>query len=142
MLIHLCYKEPITSIHPTCDSNAILISTLDSTLRLMDRANGQLLRKYVGHTNEDYRIRSISAFGDSIVLSGSEDGKLYAWDVLGGEVVAEMEAHGGKVASAVASATGRREWASGGADGCTRNCLGETRANDGLGTVTVWGMSE
>ena len=119
MLKHSPSTEPITSIHPTSDSNAVLISTLDSTLRLMDRANGQLLRKYTGHMNKDYRIRSVTAFGDSVVLSGSEDGKLYAWDVLEGKVTAETEAHGGKVASAVTSATGRREWASGGADGKT-----------------------
>ena len=110
-------KEPITSISVTLDGNGILVSTLDSTLRLMDKADGQMLRKYIGHTNNVYRIRSMLAFSDSVVLSGSEDGKLYAWDMLDNNVIAEMAAHKSKVTSAVACATGRREWASGGVDG-------------------------
>ena len=109
--------DPVTSVQQTNDGNAMLVSTLDSTIRLMDKRNGQLLQSYTGHKNTDYRIRSCLGLGDSVVISGSEDGFLYAWDLLEGKVIGKLQAHDGKVASAVAWNGNRKEWASAGADG-------------------------
>ena len=95
----------------------MLVSTLDSTIRLMDKGNGQLLQSYKGHKNTEYRIRSRLGLADSVILSGSEDGLLYAWDLLEGKVVEKLGAHGGKVASAVVCNAVRKEWASAGVDG-------------------------
>lgn len=83
----------------------------------MDKGNGQLLQSYRGHTNKDYRIRSCLGMADAVVISGSEDGKLYAWDLLEGKVIEKLEAHGGKVASAVTCNGAKKEWASAGVDG-------------------------
>ena len=83
----------------------------------MDKGNGQLLQSYRGHTNKDYRIRSRLGVADSVVVSGSEDGKVFAWDLLEGKVIEKLEAHGGKVASAVAFNGVKREWSSAGSDG-------------------------
>lgn len=109
--------EPITSVQQTRDGNAILVSTLDSTIRLMDKGNGQMLQSYKGHTNGDYRIRSCLGLADAVVVSGSEDGQIYAWDLLEGRVIKKLGAHDGKVASAVAFNAARNEWVSAGADG-------------------------
>ena len=114
---NLLHAEPITSVRQTRDGNAVLVSTLDSTIRLMDKGNGQLLQSYRGHTNTEYRIRSTLGMADSMVISGSEDGKLYAWDLLEGKVIETMEAHEGKVASAVACNGVKKEWVSAGVDG-------------------------
>ena len=111
------HAEPITSVRQTRDGNAVLVSTLDNTIRLMDKGNGQLLQSYKGHTNKEYRIRSTLGMADSVVISGSEDGKLYAWDLLEGKVIGTLGAHEGKVASAVACNGVRKEWASAGVDG-------------------------
>ena len=113
--------DPITSVQQTKDANAILVSTLDSTIRLMDKGNGQLLQSYKGHTNKDYRIRSCLGMADSMVISGSEDGNLFAWDLLEATVVEKIKSHDGKVASAVAFNATKKEWASAGVDGkpCT-----------------------
>ena len=113
----MLHAEPITSVRQTRDGNAVLVSTLDSTIRLMDKGNGQLLQSYKGHANTEYRIRSTLGMADSTVISGSEDGKLYAWDLLEGKVIETMEAHEGKVASAVACNGVKEEWASAGVDG-------------------------
>ena len=83
----------------------------------MDKGNGQLLQSYRGHTNNDYRIRSCLGMADSMVISGSEDGKLYVWDLLEGRAIEKLSAHDGKVASAVAWNGVKKEWASAGADG-------------------------
>ena len=52
------------------------------------------------------------------MVSGSEEGDIYAWDLLEGKVIAKLDGkHGGKVPSAVAW-NGRSEgWASAGGDG-------------------------
>lgn len=121
----------VTSLAATRDGNGLLVSSLDSTIRLMDKADGKCLQRYGGageedggYRNRELRVRSCLGAGDSLVLGGSEDGGLYAWDVLGGNLVGKVkEAHGGKVASAVAwnGVDGRRrEWASGGMDGKVR----------------------
>ncbi|KAI9707713.1 MAG: hypothetical protein M1836_000675 [Candelina mexicana] len=116
---------PITSVRQTRDGNAVLVSTLDSTIRLMDKGNGNLLQSYKGHTNKDYRIRSCLGMGDAYVISGSEDGQIFVWDLLEGRVVKKLQAHEGKVASMVAFNDGRgKEWVSAGGDG----------------TVAVWGL--
>ena len=109
--------DPVTSVQQTRDANAVLVSTLDSTIRLMDKGNGQLLQIYKGHANKDFRIRSCLGMADSMVVSGSEDGKLYAWDLLEAKVIEHIEAHDGKVASAVAWNGTKKEWASAGVDG-------------------------
>ncbi len=115
--------ESITSVQQTKDGNAVLVSTLDSTIRLLDKGNGQMLQCYQGHKNSEYRIRSCLGMADSVVISGSEDGKLYAWDLLEGKVIGKMEAHEGKVASAVTCNSVRNEWASAGVDGKFSDCI-------------------
>lgn len=133
----------ITSVRQTKDGNAVLVSTLDSTIRLMDKGNGQLLQSYRGHTNTEYRIRSCLGLTDSIVLSGSEDGMLYAWDLLEGKILEKISAHNGKVASAVVCNRVRKEWASAGVDGGfekIRLLELDSHADIELGSVTVWGM--
>lgn len=101
----------------------MLVSTLDSTIRLLDKGNGQMLQSYKGHKNTEYRIRSCLGMADSVVISGSEDGELYAWDLLEGKVVGKLEAHEGKVASAVTCNSVRKEWASAGVDGKFFDCM-------------------
>ena len=132
--------EPITSVQQTRDGNAILVSTLDSTIRLMDKGNGQMLQSYKGHTNQDYRIRSCLGLADAVVVSGSEDGQIYAWDLLEGRVMEKLSAHDGKVASAVAFNAARKEWASAGVDGKRALAALVVGADGVVGTVFVWGM--
>ena len=118
--------DSITSLQMTKDDNAVLISTLDSTIRLFDKGNGQLLKSYAGHQNREYRIRSCLGAADSLVLSGSEDGSLYVWDILTGDVLQTLKAHEGKVPSAIAWNESRKEWASAGTDGENGSSFGTT----------------
>lgn len=118
--------EPITSLTPSRDANSVLISTLDSTIRLLDRSNGKLLKSLKdegSYQNKEYRVRSTLYGNDAYVLSGSEDGYVYAWDVVTGRRLSRVrhcgESEGargrGRVVSAVASRKGG--WASAGGDG-------------------------
>ncbi|KAF2753917.1 WD40 repeat-like protein [Pseudovirgaria hyperparasitica] len=123
----------ITSVTPTKDCASLLVSTLDSTIRLMDKANGKLLQSFKApeYRNQTYRLRSTLGFNDSVVLSGSEDGNIDAWDFLtgkllhalkhtdqsGGNMPTSEKAKKKDVISAVTVCNARREWASAGGDG-------------------------
>lgn len=89
----------ITSVRMSKDRNCILVSTTDNTLRLMDKANGTLLNEFKGHQHKDYKLHSAFSNDDAYVLSGSEDSKVYIWDLLEGTQVATLEAHKGSVTS-------------------------------------------
>jgi mitogen-activated protein kinase organizer 1 len=133
--------RPVTSLSVSKKGTEMLVSSLDSTLRLMDRENGQLLKAYrdEAFVNEELRVRSTFGMNDSVVVSGSDDGMVVVWDLLEGEVLhrfkhSEMREVRGKVTGtvatkkdvvgAVAFCTARKEWASAGGDG----------------NVVVWGM--
>jgi mitogen-activated protein kinase organizer 1 len=142
----MCHADvvghPCTSLDVSKKGTELLVSSLDSTIRLMDRANGELLKAYRddAFVNKDLRVKSTLGLNDSVVLSGSDDGMVFVWDVLGGEPLhrfkhSDMREIKGKkpveqpagkrdVVSAVAFCKTRREWLSAGGDG----------------NVIVWGM--
>jgi len=76
---------PVTSVRCSGDGNAVLVSTLDGRVRVLDRGDGKLLKAFPGekekerkgpvYRNEELRIRSVFAANDGVVLSGSEAGK-------------------------------------------------------------------
>lgn len=109
----------------------MLVSSLDSTMRLLDMADGKLLKAYKDPAFQvtAYRIRSALAAKDAVAISGAEDGFVYAWDVLSGERVKRIEHHhhrqerdvvirqSKRVVSTVACKWKGGEWASAGGDG-------------------------
>ena len=129
--------HPVTSLAGTKDNATVLTSTLDSTLRLFDRRDGKVLQSFRDEdfTNENYRIRAALGMNDSVVISGSEDGHIFVWDLVEGKVVHRLrhtsltsvagESKRKDVVSAVAYCpSGRKEWCSVGGDG----------------NVVIWGM--
>jgi hypothetical protein len=78
--------EPITSLTPTKDGAAMLVTQLSSTHRLMDLADGTQLQCFQGHTQNAFRCHSDLSRDEAVVFSGDETGHLYAWDTLKGQV--------------------------------------------------------
>ena len=130
----------VTSVTPARDGESYLVSTLDSRVRLMDRRSGKCLQTFMDggeFRNETYRVRSALAMADECVISGGEDGRVFVWDLLTGNVKERLwhkedggvEGGGGNkkdVVSAVAWNQMRKQWASVGGDG----------------SVVVWGMGD
>lgn len=59
----------------------MLVTTLNSSIHLMDRQDGSELQRYTGHTNTSYRIHSALGHGEASVLAGDETGKIWKWDL-------------------------------------------------------------
>ena len=47
-----CIGEPVTSVQLSHDGNCMLASSLDGTIRLLDKTSGELLSEFRGHRNK------------------------------------------------------------------------------------------
>ncbi|PSK36757.1 hypothetical protein B9Z65_1940 [Elsinoe australis] len=137
-----CVGAPVTSVNVAKANDSYLVSTLDSRIRLMDRRDGKCLQSFKdpGFLAKNYRIRSTLAAADSLVISGSEDGHIYVWDVMTGKVEHRLR-HAqslltGRKENTAGSDTSKREVVS----AVTWNQLKKQWATaGGDGTVVVWG---
>ncbi|EER27656.1 hypothetical protein D8B26_006250 [Coccidioides posadasii str. Silveira] len=126
--------HPVTSIRCSADGNVILASCLDGRIRIVDRADGSVLKAFGGESggtgrqpaykNTELRIRSTFAKGDGAVLSGSElsdqtpGAHVFAWDVLSGNVINVVPVgEDVKVVSCVAWNEKGKNWAAGCSNG-------------------------
>lgn len=73
--------EPVTSLSFTADSSLLLVSTLDSTHRLLDLQHGTVVQSFTGHKNTNYRSQSCFGAREETVICGDEDGKVFGWDM-------------------------------------------------------------
>lgn len=110
----------VTSVRCSEDGNVVLASCLDSWIRMVDRADGSVLKGFGGgggkagadpatpasgdggprYVNSSLRIRSSFAKGEGVVFSGGEtdenesainvESHVFAWDVLTGDVIAKV----------------------------------------------------
>ncbi|XP_029441006.1 WD repeat domain-containing protein 83-like [Rhinatrema bivittatum] len=90
---------PVTSVDFSKDGQCMLASSLDTTLRLLDRDTGELLGEYSGHQNRDCKLECCLTEKDTHVVSGSEDGRIYFWDLVEGSLVLSLPAGKGVVQS-------------------------------------------
>ena len=76
--------SPVSSVSPspTSPKDTLLVSSLDGKLRIFDRANGGLLQTFQGHLVGEARSKAAWGYGEGLVLTGDEDGKLWAYSVL------------------------------------------------------------
>ncbi|KAJ4814114.1 WD-repeat protein [Rhynchospora pubera] len=91
--------HPVNCISLSNDANCVLASCLDSTLRLLDRSTGELLQEYKGHKCKSYKMDCCLTNTDAHVVSGSEDGFIYFWDLVDASIVSSFRAHSSVVTS-------------------------------------------
>jgi len=92
------FDAPLGSVTVSNDGNCLLISTLDDTIRLMEKDQSEDLCTYKGHKNSRFKLGSTLNPGDEYVCSGSEDGTLFFWDIVSGDKIHSMpKAHEGAI---------------------------------------------
>ena len=74
------FGKPITNINFFSLSSCI-ISSLDSRIRFMNIKDGAIIHKYKGHKNEKSNIKTYIDLCNDIIITGSENGYCYLWNV-------------------------------------------------------------
>ncbi|KAK3327642.1 WD40-repeat-containing domain protein [Cercophora scortea] len=107
------FPASVTSLCLARDAKTVLVGSLDSKIRLMDRANGACLRTYTHDEwrNAELRVQSVLGGRERFVVAGDEmtsssasavggdigaegdnnnEGRVWAWDLLTGRLVARL----------------------------------------------------
>ncbi|KAF2753983.1 WD40 repeat-like protein [Pseudovirgaria hyperparasitica] len=88
----------ITSVNISRDSKTLLVSVNNNKTKLIDLDTGDTVRNFIGHTQENFVIRSnFGGASETFVVSGSEDNRIYVWRTSGLGLVEIIEAHRGCV---------------------------------------------
>jgi mitogen-activated protein kinase organizer 1 len=76
--------SPVHCVVPSPQSpkDTYLTSTADGKLRIFDRSNGNCLQTFFGHTVGVTRSKVAWGYGEGAVISGDEEGRIWAWNVL------------------------------------------------------------
>jgi mitogen-activated protein kinase organizer 1 len=89
----------VTSLSLGLDEQCHLVSTADSSVRLIDGPTGMELNVFTGHRQETSRTESVFSPDEAYVFSGSEDSNVYAWDIVSAEEILQFAGHSGPVTS-------------------------------------------
>lgn len=76
----------------TRDGQCILVSCADGVIRLMDKETGELLGEYLGIPRTDLCLESSVDCHDMRILSGSNDGHLYVWELVSQKLLIKLSA--------------------------------------------------
>jgi COMPASS component SWD3 len=90
-------KPPVSGVRFSPNGRFVLVSSLDSTMRLWDWKTQQCVKTYRGHTNAKYCLSSaFSTVGaEKLVVGASEDGRVYVWGLQKKDIVQTLDGHQG-----------------------------------------------
>lgn len=86
----------VTSTAFNSTGDKLLVSYNDDDLYVCRTDTCQVVHKYQGHRNKK-TIKGCAWFGDNFVLSGSDDGHIYGWDLQSEHIVCFLEGDNGVV---------------------------------------------
>ncbi|EDO18963.1 hypothetical protein Kpol_2002p33 [Vanderwaltozyma polyspora DSM 70294] len=72
----------------------VLVSLQSSELQLWNFKENFLIQKFYGQKQEQFILRSCFGYNNHLIASGSEDGKIYIWNRVGGNIVGVLAGHG------------------------------------------------
>ncbi|KAF2166381.1 hypothetical protein M409DRAFT_66823 [Zasmidium cellare ATCC 36951] len=96
-------EDKLTSINFSADGDLLLVNMNEGRVLALDSETGELVCRYDGASQKEFVIRSnFGGAGQSFVISGSEDSRVYIWRRQTGAQVAALDAHHPGTVNAVA----------------------------------------
>ncbi|MCJ1438090.1 hypothetical protein MMC27_007477 [Xylographa pallens] len=96
-------KSKLTCVRISRDSKYMLINMVDNELQLIDIGSAEIVRRFLGQKQGNFVIRgSFGGADENLIISGSEDGRIYIWHRENGTLIETLEGHPGGCANAVA----------------------------------------
>lgn len=96
-LVDETHNPPVSHVKFSPNGKFVLSASLDSTIRLWNYFANDLkpVKTYSGHTNAKYSISPLFHMWKTqpLVLSGSEDGTIWVWDVQSTLALSSWKAH-------------------------------------------------
>lgn len=83
-------RNIVTSTAFNSNGDKLLISYSDDDLYVCITETCEVIHRYTGHRNKK-TLKGCAWFGDNFVLSGSDDGHIYGWDVKSEHIVCFLE---------------------------------------------------
>jgi WD40 repeat protein len=115
-------NEAISSVF--LEGKRLLVSLTNSTIYYYDDwiNYGQPTRIFRGHKCRKMRVKAVlSRYNPNQILSGSEDGSIYVWNINSGRLIYVLKVH--EKAATDLIEIGPNEYASCGAEGCIYSWL-------------------
>lgn len=88
-----CLTIPQTKSSESALNSLVLINVQPHELQLWDFKEQILVQKYFGQRQLQFIIRSCFGYENKVIASGSEDGKIYVWDRIHGNIVGVINGH-------------------------------------------------
>ena len=89
-------------------NSLVLVNLQYNEMQLWDYKENVLIQKYFGQKQEQFIIRSCFGLDNKLVASGSEDGKIYIWDRIKGNIITVLDAHTSERAPSFGQSWNRR----------------------------------
>jgi len=69
------------------NQNIAMVTTNDSRVRFVNIMTGRCIMKIKGNKNEQFHLRASLSYDLNYVICGSEDGNVYLWSQIEGNIV-------------------------------------------------------
>ncbi|KAI4090267.1 MAG: hypothetical protein LQ344_004815 [Seirophora lacunosa] len=87
-------KSRMTCINVSRDSRQMLVNMANSEIHLIDIDTAEIVKRFLGQQQGEYVIRSTFGGADqNLVISGSEDSRIYIWHKENGNLIETLEGH-------------------------------------------------
>lgn len=78
--------ESVVDMELSGDDQTLLLATKQNEIKLVTKHTGETIQTYSGHVCSDFFIKCKYAANHNAVISGSEDGDVFVWDLVKGTV--------------------------------------------------------
>ena len=81
------FSSPLNYFELNSLQQILLLSTMNSRIYSFSKSNGKKYQVYKGHKCAEYNIKCRFAGNEGSVISGSEEGEVFLWDLVDGFVI-------------------------------------------------------